>query len=71
MTAKEGVKYLLEKVPQDEPIFILRGRDTLAPSIVLQWSLQAQEAGVGVKKVGGAIKVATEMMVWKEKRLPT
>jgi hypothetical protein len=70
MTAKEGIKYLLEKCDMEEPVFILRGRDTLAPLAVLRWSELAEQKGVSEEKVCSAIAVSHEMRKWPANRLP-
>lgn len=71
MTAKEGLKYISEKITNpEEPIFILRGRDTLASIAVLDWARAAEGAGVREQKVCDAIKVAVKMRAWSPTRLP-
>ena len=70
MTAKEGLKYLLEKCDMGEPVFILRGRDRLAPGAVLHWANLAEKNGVSEEKVCGAIKVSNDMGNWPQNRLP-
>ena len=70
MTAKEGVKYLLEKCASEEPVFILRGRDMLAYRTILFWSELAEKAGVSEEKVCNSIAVAWDFHLWANKRLP-
>lgn len=41
----------LKKVGDDEPIFVLRGNDSLAPAIIASWVWEALEAGVSHEKV--------------------
>ena len=70
MTAKEGIQYLLTKCEQDEPIFILRAQDVLAPKAVLQWAHLAELHGVNEAKVCGAIEMVHAMDLWPVHRLP-
>ena len=71
MTAKEGLKYISEKIDSpDEPIFILRGRDILAANTVLLWAQLAEVNGVREQKVCDALKVAAAMREWTPTRFP-
>lgn len=38
MTTAEAVEYLQTKIPPDEPVFVLRGRDSLAPLVIDLWA---------------------------------
>ncbi len=44
----------LKKVPDDEPLFLLRAQDDLAPSAIIRWIERAVEEGVSDKKVFSA-----------------
>jgi hypothetical protein len=70
MTAKEGIEYLKNKCPDNEPIFILRGRDKLAYHTVLLWGDLAEKEGVNESKVCDSIKCAFELRKWNPRRLP-
>lgn len=70
MRVLEACAYLMEKCGIDEPVFILRGRDSLAANTVLLWAQLAEVNGVGEQKVCDALKVAADMREWKLKRLP-
>jgi len=70
MTAKEGIKYLLEHCKMDEPIFILRGRDKIAPDAIFAWAHLAEKNGVSEDKVCSAIAVAAAMRAWPNTRFP-
>ena len=70
MTAFEGMQYLLDKCAMNEPVFILRGRDSLAHNVVLDWANAAEKHGVSEEKVCSAIAVSHEMMKWSSRRLP-
>lgn len=49
----------------DEPVFILRARDILAPRVVVRWAHLAEQAGVPPGKVDGALRLAKEMADWQ------
>jgi len=70
MTAKEGITYLATKVPDEEPIFILRARDITAAHAVMHWAERAERNNVPEEKVCGAIKTAYEMKKWPAQRMP-
>jgi hypothetical protein len=44
------------KIPDDEPVFTVRGKDLLALGAVQKWIKDAQAAGVNQDKIDGAIK---------------
>lgn len=70
MTALEGAAYLIHECPADEPVFILRGQDILAPGAVFAWAHSAERHGVGLKKLAGAWEAAGKMLVWHKRRIP-
>lgn len=73
MTVKEGKIYLnnlIDKGYSEEPVFILRGRDTLSSDVVLLWARSAEISNVNEEKVCSAIKISHEMAQWANKRLP-
>lgn len=39
------------KVPEDEPTFILRAKDLLAPAVLQDWIESAQHSGVNPDKI--------------------
>jgi hypothetical protein len=49
----------------DEPIFILRAQDVLAPRVVVRWAHLAEQADAPLDKVQGALKRAKEMADWQ------
>jgi hypothetical protein len=55
----------LAKVGPDEPIFVLRAQDQLAPGIVREWATRAIDAGVKPEKVLEAYKMADAMTLWQ------
>jgi hypothetical protein len=55
---------VLAKAADDEPIFILRAQDILAPAIVAEWATRAGFAGTPEAKVNEAVALAEKMAAW-------
>ena len=55
------------KIPDDEPVFLLRAQDVVAPSIVEIWSIAAHKAGASPDIVNCAYIQAQKMRQWQEK----
>lgn len=75
MKATDAPSYLYERLASgdmkpDEPVFILRGRDVLAPLLVYNWAMMAHVIGVPQTKVQGAHACASEMDDWPVSRVP-
>jgi len=71
MNKKEALEVLITKIDdEDEPLFLLRGRDPLASVSVLRWVHEAKESGVGKKKIEQAEAVALSMLSYLPKRIP-
>ena len=49
----------------DEPIFILRAQEKLAPRVVVRWATMADRAGYSQDKVSGALMLAKQMADWR------
>lgn len=64
---KEGC---LGKAADDEPIFILRAHDKLAPSIIEHWADFAELHGASREKVEEAREVAAQMRKWPDRKFP-
>ena len=60
----------LGKAADDEPVFILRGQDALAPALVELWARRARLAGCPAEKCAEAIALADMMRVWPTRRTP-
>lgn len=54
-----------DKAGGDEPLFVLRAQDALAPEIVREWAYRARAAGVNESKVAEARACADEMEDWQ------
>jgi hypothetical protein len=66
-------KQLLERlarVPDDEPVFLLRAQDLLADQTVKQWAYDARAAGVNKDKVTQALDCANLMSLWLTRKIP-
>ena len=55
----------LDQSPVDEPIFILRAQDILAPRVVVRWAHLADQAGSPQAKVQAALELAKQMADWQ------
>lgn len=53
----------------DEPMFILLGRDSMAPALVRQWAEQRRAAGDDAAKIANAEACADAMEAWQKRRL--
>lgn len=60
----------LGKAADDEPIFIIRAQDIVAAETVEFWAWKAQNYGTPRVKIGGALKLATEMRAWPNQKIP-
>lgn len=54
----------LAKVADDEPIFVLRAQDNLAPELVRLWASKARMVGCPSDKVNEAYDLALRMEAW-------
>jgi len=62
----QDVNSTLSKVAMNEPIFVLRARDVLAPGVVRHWAREAQGRGVRHDKVQEALELAARMEHWQQ-----
>lgn len=67
-------KDYLEKIPEDEPVFVLRAQDAYAPAAIIAWSalvgapLNGKPASdESIIKSVTARQLAEEMRRWQEK----
>jgi len=66
----------LTNAADDEPLFVLRANDELAPSIVLEWAINYHKAKVAAgewtparqAKYDEAVRLSVAMRKWKEQR---
>jgi hypothetical protein len=59
---------LQNKIPEDEPVFILRGQDKLAPALLLEWAKQLRLNGGDPKMARIAEDHAQDMIKWQKER---
>jgi len=55
------------RVADDEPVFVLRGKDRLAPRVIRYWADRASNLGIDGRKIDEALKLAHDMEEWQEK----
>ncbi len=65
MATKEQGDSCYEKAAPDEPIFVLRAQDMLAPEIVREWAYRAAVEGSPREKVDEARRLADRMEDWQ------
>lgn len=64
-------KQRIGRIPDEEPIFILRGQDILAPETIEFWCQLAEKAGVSPsRKVMEARDLAKDMREWPKRKRP-
>ena len=54
------------KIPEDEPVFLLRGQDICAPRAVEVWATIAENMGASPEIVRAAREQARRMRKWQE-----
>ena len=52
-------------IPDDEPVFLLRGQDKVAPAIVENWAETVSKLGGSQKIVTAAFRQASRMRAWQ------
>jgi hypothetical protein len=57
------------KIPKDEPVFLLRAQDKVAARVVRYWAMLHKEAGGDPKMVARAKAHAKRMEAWPKKKL--
>ena len=57
-------------IPADEPVFLLRGQDKVAPMVVRLWAQLADACGADPETVASARRQADAMAAWPVKKLP-
>lgn len=60
----------LNKAAADEPLFVLRAQDLIAPAVVRYWADLLQGLGGNPIKAGAARALASEMTGWPYRKLP-
>jgi hypothetical protein len=60
-------------IPEDEPVFLLRGQDSIAPDLLRQWSHQLLERGGSGVMAEMVMRHAEAMLKWQrehKKKVP-
>jgi hypothetical protein len=57
---------LLADLPEDEPIFVLRAQDRVAPMAVRSWIMYAERCGADDPTVSSGVRTETHMILWQE-----
>lgn len=52
-------------IPEDEPVFLIRGQDPAAPNAVREYANQAAKQGASDAMIGACIRQATAMEQWQ------
>jgi hypothetical protein len=52
------------KIPEDEPVFLLRAQDRFAPGIVREWAKEVRESG-NLRLATQAFQCAFKMQLWQ------
>jgi len=57
-------------IPEDEPVFLLRGQDLAAPFAVRSWAQKVGLLGGDKRLIIAALDFANEMEKWPKKKMP-
>lgn len=66
----EREKGCFAKAAEDEPLFVLRAQDFLAPTIVREWIKLARQGGCPADKLEEAERLAMRMEEWHNRKMP-
>lgn len=68
MLKADLLKYLETHVADDEPVFLLRAQDQIAPKGVNDWAGRCMSNGkVPIEKINDGINVEMQMVDWQER----
>jgi hypothetical protein len=57
------------KIPEDEPVFLIRGQDKVSASAVRAWAMLNEAAGGDPRATKAAVAHADLMDAWPKKKL--
>ena len=60
----------LNKAANDEPVFVLRAQDLLAPKVINFWCQLAGSAGTSAEKIAEARRLIQLMEQWHTRKQP-
>lgn len=63
--SKPGKYDCLNKLHPNEPFFVLRGNDKLAPRLIAAWADAAEQMGTPLPKVQEARQCGQDMLAWQ------
>lgn len=66
MSTKREGDSCYNKAAMDEPLFVLRAQDILAPELVREWAHRAKAKGTPQTKVDEALQLADRMVEWQD-----
>lgn len=58
------------KIPDDEPVFLIRGQDACAAATVEYWARLAADNGASQSIVSKALEHAERIRAWSAKKVP-
>jgi hypothetical protein len=61
---------VLDNVGPNEPIFVLRAQDEIAPIVIRAWAAIAENRGTPAAKVADARAIADVMEAWPHRKVP-
>lgn len=64
MTASEAKAYL-DRIPEDEPVFVLRAQDVLSMLTIREWLRMAERFEVRERKIAGAEDDLQQFREWR------
>lgn len=64
----EETKGCFAHAAPDEPLFVLRANDEMAPLVVELWCVLSKDAGLHRSKLAEAYSLAQQMREWKAKQ---
>jgi len=53
------------EIPEDEPVFLIRGKDIVAPKVIRHWAWRAHEEGADEDVVTRALEWARHIEEWQ------
>lgn len=66
----DGIQDSTGKIPEDEPVFLLRGKDPSAAAAVRAWAQDVDDRGGNPLLVGRAMERAAKMSQYQLKHAP-
>ena len=56
------------KIPEDEPVFLIRGQDIAAPAALRAYAMEAHRSGAEPNIIAATLQQAREMEKWQRER---